>query len=226
MEPHESVTGTTAVTLRIADPEPAGRPIPTDPDALLFTAEAAYLRGQSPRTLEKERVAGGGCPFVLLGRSVRYRRCDVLDHVEQRVRYSTSDRQARSAAGAASGGAPGAGWRNIHRAAGPGAAVMSGEPAGHVNFAAINAAALRALPALLARWLPDGKQLGIEWVVRNPKRADRHAGSFKVNLRTGRWGDFASGDFGGDPISLAAYLSGLGQVEAAHELARALGIKT
>ncbi len=75
-----------------ADPEPAGRPIPKDPDALLFTAEAAYLRGQSPRTLEKERVAGGGCNFVLLGRSVRYRRRDVLAHIERQVRRSTSDR--------------------------------------------------------------------------------------------------------------------------------------
>src|SRR5207248_1189548 len=87
---------------------------------------------------------------------------------------------------------------------------MSGEPGDQVDFAAINAAALRALPALLRRWLPDGKQLGAEWIARNPRRADRHAGSFKVNLRTGRWGDFASGEVGGDPISLAAYLSGLG----------------
>jgi hypothetical protein len=78
---------------------------------------------------------------------------------------------------------------------------MSGEPVSQIDFAAIKAAALRTLPLLLSRWLPDGKQVGTEWVARNPKRADRHAGSFKVNLRTGRWGDFATGDFGGDPIS-------------------------
>ncbi len=93
-----------------------------------------------------------------------------------------------------------------------------------VDFAAVNAAALRALPALLARWLPDGRQLGAEWVARNPKRADRRAGSFKVNLRTGKWGDFATGEKGGDPVSLAAYLANIGQVEAARELGRALGI--
>jgi hypothetical protein len=104
-----------------------------------------------------------------------------------------------------------------------GSSRLRAEP--QVDFAAINAAARRALPALVARWLPEGEQLGVEWVARNPRRADRRAGSFKVNLRTGRWGDFASGDFGGDPISLAAYLSGLGQVEAARELARALGIE-
>ena len=94
----------------------------------------------------------------------------------------------------------------------------------HVDFAVINAAALRALPLLLARWLPDGRQLGSEWVARNPRRADRRPGSFKVNLPTGRWGDFATGDKGGDVVSLAAYLGNLGQVEAARELARALGI--
>jgi hypothetical protein len=93
-----------------------------------------------------------------------------------------------------------------------------------VDFAAINAAAIAALPMLLTRWLPDGRWQGAEYVARNPRRADRRPGSFKVN-RNGRWGDFATGDKGGDPISLAAYLAGLGQAEAARELARALGIE-
>jgi hypothetical protein len=93
----------------------------------------------------------------------------------------------------------------------------------HVDFAAINAAALHALPALLARWLPDGQWHGAEYVARNPKRADRRPGSFKIN-RSGRWCDFATGDSGGDPISLAAYLADLGQVEAARAVARALGM--
>lgn len=94
----------------------------------------------------------------------------------------------------------------------------------HVDFVRINAAALSALPALLARWLPDGRWAGHEYVARNPKRADRRLGSFKVNSRTGRWGDFAAGATGGDPVSLAAYLAGLSQVDAARELARMLGI--
>ena len=45
---------------------------------------------------------------------------------------------------------------------------------------------------------------GHEYVARNPTRADRRPGSFKINLRTGRWADFATGDKGGDPVSLAA----------------------
>lgn len=93
-----------------------------------------------------------------------------------------------------------------------------------LNFDAINAAALRDLPALLARWLPDGRIAGREFVARNPRRADRHAGSFKVNLRNGRWSDFASGDKGGDPVSLAAFLFNLSQIEAARHLAAMLGV--
>ena len=93
-----------------------------------------------------------------------------------------------------------------------------------VDFGRVNAAALAALPALLGRWLPDGRKQGGEWVARNPKRSDRRAGSFSVNLRTGRWADFATGDKGGDPVSLAAYLHDLRQAEAARRLAEMLGI--
>ena len=93
-----------------------------------------------------------------------------------------------------------------------------------LDFSKINSAALTALPALCARWLPGGKLIGREYVTLNPTRADRRAGSFKVNLQTGRWADFATGDKGGDAVSLAAYLFGLRQSEAARRLADALGI--
>lgn len=92
------------------------------------------------------------------------------------------------------------------------------------DFAAINAAALTVLPALVRRWLPDGRIVGREWVACNPTRPDRHPGSFSVNLATGRWADFATGDKGGDPVSLAAYLTGLGQAVAARSLATMLGV--
>jgi hypothetical protein len=91
-------------------------------------------------------------------------------------------------------------------------------------FSEINAAALPALPALCARWMPGGKRVGHEYVALNPTRADRRAGSFKVNLQTGRWADFATGDRGGDAVSLAAYLFGLRQSDAARRLADALGM--
>ena len=94
-----------------------------------------------------------------------------------------------------------------------------------LDFKALNETALAVLPALLVRWLPDGFMRGQEYIARNPRRVDQQAGSFSINMRTGKWADFASGDSGGDVISLAAYLSGVGQYEAACELAGMLGVR-
>ena len=93
-----------------------------------------------------------------------------------------------------------------------------------LDFAAINAAARSELATLLARWLPDGRVNGREYEARNPRRNDRHLGSFRVNLRTGKWADFAIGVSGGDPVSLAAYLFALSQADAARRLADMLGV--
>ncbi len=89
------------------------------------------------------------------------------------------------------------------------------ERRGRLDFEAINRAGLASLLALLRRWLPDGRLVGHEYTARNPRRTDRHPGSFRVNVRSGKWADFATDDAGGDVVSLAAYLSGTGQVEAA-----------
>jgi hypothetical protein len=94
-----------------------------------------------------------------------------------------------------------------------------------VNFDRVNEAALPVLSSLVMRWLPRGKVQGCEYVARNPRRADQHFGSFKVNLGTGRWADFATGDSGGDPVSLAAFLANISPVEAAKELAGMLGVE-
>ena len=53
---------------------------------LLTEMEAAYLRRQSVRTLQAERLHGRGCPYIKLGRSVRYRRADILKFIESNVR--------------------------------------------------------------------------------------------------------------------------------------------
>jgi hypothetical protein len=90
----------------------------------------------------------------------------------------------------------------------------------------VNRAALGSLPDILARWLPGGRIEGCEYIVRNPRRHDQHPGSFKINLDTGRWADFATRDKGGDPISLGAYLESCSQLEAARRLAVMLGIET
>ena len=93
-----------------------------------------------------------------------------------------------------------------------------------IDFKAVNEAALARLAEILQRWLPDGHVVGGEFIARNPTRADRRPGSFKINMTSGRWADFATGSKGGDPVSLAAYLAGCGQAEAARELATMLGM--
>ncbi len=93
-----------------------------------------------------------------------------------------------------------------------------------IDFAGIDRAALANVDRILARWLPGGRINGAEYVARNPRRNDRRLGSFKINTETGKWTDFATGDRGGDLVSLAAYLSGLSQVEAARQLADMLGV--
>jgi hypothetical protein len=78
---------------------------------------------------------------------------------------------------------------------------------------------------LVPQWLPDGKRVGSEWVARNPTRADNRPGSFSINLQTGAWADFATGDEGGDLISLWAYLQhNNDNGAAARELADQQGI--
>ena len=94
------------------------------------------------------------------------------------------------------------------------------------DFDKINRAALAVFPAVLNRLLPGGKATGRELMALNPRRADRRPGSFKVNLSSGKWCDFASGDKGGDPVSLVAYLADVSQGEAARLLAQMLGLQS
>ncbi|MBN3967244.1 toprim domain-containing protein [Pseudomonas gregormendelii] len=103
----------------------------------------------------------------------------------------------------------------------------SARPQESPTIAAIRATADMALiyaPALVPELLPEGTRKGDEWWSRNPTRADRDAGSFSVSLIDGRWHDFASGDGGGDLVSLAAYVWGTRQADAARDLARRLGL--
>ena len=95
-----------------------------------------------------------------------------------------------------------------------------------VDFAAVNRVALSSVRAVLARLLPGGRAVGDEYIVRNPRRDDKRPGSFSINLRSGKWADFATGDKGGDPVSLVAYLADVSQGEAARLLAQMLGIET
>ncbi len=95
-----------------------------------------------------------------------------------------------------------------------------------IDFKALAEAALAQAEQLLGEWLPDGKRDGHEWKALNPTRGDSSLGSFSINIQTGAWSDFATGDKGGDLVSLYAYLFTHGkQLDAAKELAERLGIK-
>jgi hypothetical protein len=93
-----------------------------------------------------------------------------------------------------------------------------------IAFRRIADAAAHRAETVVSRWLPDGKREGTEWVALNPTRSDSRKGSFKVNLKSGKWGDFATGDRGGDLISLAAYIHRLDQAEAARRVAEMVGV--
>ena len=93
-----------------------------------------------------------------------------------------------------------------------------------IAFDRIAREALARANSIVPRWLPDGKREGSEHVARNPRRSDRKPGSFKINITTGKWGDWSTGDKGGDLISLAAYLFGLSQADAAKRVAEMIGI--
>ena len=61
---------------------------------LLTEREAAELLRQKVKTLQARRVSGGGAPFVKLGRTVRYRRSDLLAYIAANVRTSTTADQS------------------------------------------------------------------------------------------------------------------------------------
>ena len=66
---------------------------------------------------------------------------------------------------------------------------------------------------LLAQWLPNGKRIGAEYRVGS--LAGEAGQSLSINVRTGRWADFQSGERGGDLIDLYAAIHSLelGEVE-------------
>ncbi len=74
----------------------------TDPDywyGLVDERVAADFLDLVPRTLQGWRQKGGGPPFVRLSkRCVKYRRINLKQHADERLRSSTSDPDPESAA--------------------------------------------------------------------------------------------------------------------------------
>jgi hypothetical protein len=96
----------------------------------------------------------------------------------------------------------------------------------HVDFEAVNRAALARLPELLAHLLPGGRARGAEFEVGSLKGEPGR--SLRIRLhgpRAGVWCDFATGERGGDIISLAAAVWTVSQAEAARRLAELLSVR-
>jgi uncharacterized protein (DUF927 family) len=92
------------------------------------------------------------------------------------------------------------------------------------DFSRVKAAARARIEDVLSNWIPGGKRQGREYLPLNPTRSDSKPGSFSINLDTGAWSDFATGDKGGDLVALVAYIDGIRQSDAAKRLAAFFGL--
>ena len=94
---------------------------------------------------------------------------------------------------------------------------------GEIDFREIAGTALRNISAILDHLDVRHRRAGPEIEMLNPTREDRHFGSFKISMRTGRWADFATGHTGGDVIALVAFLTGSRQIDAARRISGLVG---
>jgi putative DNA primase/helicase len=94
-----------------------------------------------------------------------------------------------------------------------------------LDYKSLSQQILCGFKSIVTQWIPGGRMVGDEYIVCNPTRSDKTAGSFKIRVSTGAWGDFAGGptDRGGDPISLYAYINRLSQHDAAVKLSEQYG---
>lgn len=85
-----------------------------------------------------------------------------------------------------------------------------------IDFTALAQRLLSDAERHVSAWLPNGRKQGQEWCTGDLTGAP--GDSCKVNLVTGRWSDFATGEAGGDLISLYAAINRIDQGKAAREL--------
>lgn len=86
-----------------------------------------------------------------------------------------------------------------------------------INFDEIREALSSNIRTIIADLCPGGRLVGQEWTCGTTTGGK--GDSFKFNIRTQKWSDFATGDKGGDIIALYAFQRGIKQLDAAKELA-------
>lgn len=85
-----------------------------------------------------------------------------------------------------------------------------------LDFNALAQRLLLGSETLVPQWLPGGRRRGHEWVCGDLGGSE--GDSCSVNLLSGRWADFATGDKGGDLISLYAAIHEISMGDAYREL--------
>lgn len=101
---------------------------------------------------------------------------------------------------------------------------MSRPPLPDIDFKALADALLGRAETLVPLWLPGGHQAGAEWVCGSLQGGKGR--SCSVNVRTGAWADFATGEQGGDLIGLYRAMHGLPDMgRAAVQVARDEGLE-
>lgn len=85
-----------------------------------------------------------------------------------------------------------------------------------LDFQGLAAQLLQSAEAHLSNWLPAGKRRGNEYLCGDLYGSEGE--SLSINIATGMWADFATGDKGGDLISLYAAIQGIQPGEAYKQL--------
>lgn len=70
----------------------------------------------------------------------------------------------------------------------------------------------------LKRLLGNGKTEGGDYVALNPRRSDKKTGSFRIDIASGKFHDFATGDRGSSIIDLTAFVYDCDLLTAAQKL--------
>ena len=71
---------------------------------------------------------------------------------------------------------------------------------------------------ILKRLVGNGKIEGGDYVALNPRRSDKKAGSFRIDIASGKFHDFATGDRGGSILDLAMFVYNCDLLTAAQKL--------
>ena len=94
-----------------------------------------------------------------------------------------------------------------------------------IDFRSLNNVLNSYRKELLPILLPRGKIEGHEYTALNPRRYDTNLGSFRINIRSLIWCDFATGDKGKGFISLYCYIKNVKPLKAAKALANLANIQ-